>query len=156
MKCLKCEICLIQVTCTKVCVDFAFQITQLDHEIKKNKKRIISRGGHRRKGLKDQSLVHYNALIKKWNRAIVIRDKIWDRQMERFGVTSSTTSSGGSSGPSVSSDSTRNQLKRMPLSQYYSHFCATMKRDIAMRLRADHKMITKGKRKCFRRNLSTQ
>jgi hypothetical protein len=145
MKKLKCENCLIQVTCTKICTDFAFQVIHIDHEIKCNEKRVFSNKKRRRKRLKTKDLVHYNTLINKFNKSIKLRESIWDRQFMKLGL--SKSSSGGSSSPSISSMS--EQVSKISLSEYWNTFYGDRKSDI-IKIKADL-CISRSYRRWFRK-----
>lgn len=140
MKKLKCQTCLVQATCTKLCTDFAAQVMQIDHEIKANKERIFSRNRIHRKRLKDQTIFHYNALIKKWNKAIKIRDDIWERQFNRIGLLSSNSNS------SLMKDI----LRSYPIIDYVEDFYRKFNNETAVKLKADHTMLFKGRLKCYK------
>lgn len=150
MRKFKCENCLIQITCTQTCLGFTFQIMQLSNEIEKNKKKIRSKNGHRRKRLKDEHLKHFNALVKNWNRCSKIRNSIWERHALKIGL--SQTSSGYSSGPSVSSNSNvRNKIKTISLWDYVEKFYVDNKgcliKDAGVRVKVDNLMLRTGIRK---------
>jgi hypothetical protein len=151
MKKLKCEICLIQATCTEICVDFAYQMMQIDHEIKMNEKYVLSNNKHKRKRLKDRDLSRYTTLINKFNRGTQIRESIWDRQFVKLGLSrSSTTSSYGESTiPSVSSS----KISKMPLYDYikkvYLRKRKEFDKETALRVKADN-IILRRINKCYK------
>jgi hypothetical protein len=150
MKKLKCENCIIQVMCTDMCLDFIFQIYRINNEIRKNELRVKSQAGHRRKRLKDKHLLHYNTLVKKFNRAVYLRELIWDRQFKKKGVisASSTPSSGG--GSSSSSLSTIEKVRKMSITEYYRRFYKDNKSSDIIKLKTDI-VLAKGARRWFRK-----
>lgn len=133
MKKLECENCLVQATCTKMCVDFAFQMMQIDHELKKNERFVLSKNKRRRKRLKDRHLDHYNTLIKKWNKGTRMREAIWERQYLRIGMN-----------PHDVHPNVKEALMRVPLEDYIKKFYmegGKMDEHVALKFQCDNTII---------------
>jgi len=62
-----CKFCIVKACCSDRCIDKSFYALYLDHNIKKLRRFIFSKTGHKRKHIKEHHRKHYNNLIEKFN-----------------------------------------------------------------------------------------
>jgi len=75
-----CDTCIVYPTCAKTCIPMRHFKNKLNHDIEKMKRFIWSKNKNPRKRLKEKHRLHYNALIKDWNRACKQNDVVLDRR----------------------------------------------------------------------------
>lgn len=76
-----CEKCIIQSSCTKICIDHAFEIMNINHQIAKIKNKLYSQKGYRRKRIPESLRLHFNVLVTKHDKNITQGNLIIKRRI---------------------------------------------------------------------------
>ena len=91
-----CEKCIIQSSCTKICVPHVFEAMNLHHQIIRIRDKLYSQKGYRRKRIPQPLRLHYNILVTKHNKNVTQGNLIIKRRIiKRVGVLPSDDNSFG-------------------------------------------------------------